>query len=108
ELWGGAEISVPESERAVPGEGEYSHEDLVGCRLFAIKAGSAAESGSAEESRLIGVVRGVEEYGGPPLLQLEAEDGREILVPFVRSICREIDVAAKIIRAELPEGLTEL
>ncbi len=56
----------------------------------------------------VGVVKGVEEYGGPPLLRVEAADGREILVPFARSICREIDVAAKTIRVELPEGLREL
>ncbi len=55
----------------------------------------------------MGVVSGVEDYGGPPLLKVEAADGREILVPFARAICREIDVAAKIIRVELPEGLLD-
>jgi ribosomal 30S subunit maturation factor RimM len=35
-------------------------------------------------------------------------DGREILVPFARAICREIDVAGKIIRVQLPEGLADL
>ena len=49
----------------------------------------------------------VQEYGGAPLLEVDA-GGREILVPLARSICREIDVARKIIRADLPEGLTEL
>ncbi len=87
----GADILVPEAERAAPEEGEYSHADLIGCSVI----------GEAP----VGMVKGVEEYGGPPLLQVEAADGREILVPFARSICREIDVAAKIIRVELPEGL---
>ena len=54
------------------------------------------------------MVRGVEDYGGPSLLRVETADGREILIPFARSVCREIDVAAKIIRADLPQGLTEL
>ena len=31
-----------------------------------------------------------------------------MLVPFANAICREIDVARKIIRAELPEGLADL
>ena len=31
-----------------------------------------------------------------------------VLIPFANAICREIDVARKIIRVELPEGLTEL
>ncbi len=97
ELWQGADILVPESERALPEEGEYSHADLIGCSLVRLGTGE-----------LVGVVTGVEEYGGPPLLRLDATDGREILVPFARSMCREIDVAKKIIRVELPEGLTEL
>ena len=35
------------------------------------------------------------------------EDGRDVLVPFAQAICKEIDVAAKTIRAELPEGLLD-
>jgi 16S rRNA processing protein RimM len=91
----GANVLVEEAERERPGEGEYSHEDLVGCMVWC-------------EDRPVGVVRSVEDYGGPPLLKLEAADGREILVPFALSICREIDVARKIIQARLPEGLMEL
>jgi 16S rRNA processing protein RimM len=91
----GADVLVEEAERERPGEGEYSHEDLVGCTVMC-------------EDRPVGVVRSVEDYGGTPLLKLEAADGREILVPFARAICQEIDVFAKVIRARLPEGLTEL
>ncbi len=34
----GADILVPESERAVPEEGEYSHADLIGCR-WSVRSG---------------------------------------------------------------------
>jgi 16S rRNA processing protein RimM len=96
ESWQNADVLVREAERAEPEEGEYSHADLIGCRVV-------AESGEP-----VGVVKGLEEYGGPSLLRVELTDGREVLVPFAKSICREIDVAAKIIRVQLPEGLTEL
>lgn len=94
EQWAGADVLVPEAERARPEPGEYSHADLIGCQVIA--------------GGPVGVVEGVEEYGGPPLLKIAAADGREILVPFARSICREIDVERKIIRVELPEGLLEV
>lgn len=97
EPWEGADVLVPEAERARPESDEYSHADLIGCMVVDEGAGGS-----------IGVVRGVEDYGGPSLLRVETADGREILIPFARSICREIDVAAKIIRADLPQGLTEL
>ena len=91
----GSELLVEESEQLRPAEGEYSHAELAGCEVW---------SGPDR----VGVVRGVEEYGGPPLLQVDAEDGREILIPFTRSICKVIDVAEKIIRVEAPEGLLDL
>jgi 16S rRNA processing protein RimM len=96
EPWQGADMLAPEAERVVPEDGEYSYTDLIGC--------SVVDSGVAP----IGVVKGVEDYGGPPLLRVEAADGREILVPFARSICKEIKVAEKIIRVDLPAGLLEL
>jgi len=93
EQWEGAEMLVPASEVEPPEEGAFSYADLVGCRVV--------------DDGLVGVVTEVEEFGGAPLLKLEAADGREILVPFARSICKVIDVASKTIRVELPEGLLE-
>ena len=97
EQWTGADILVEESERAVPEPGEYSHADLIGCALI--------DDATGQE---LGRVQGVEDYGSSPLLEVEAAGGRRMLIPFARSICREIDVAGKRIRANLPEGLTEL
>jgi 16S rRNA processing protein RimM len=109
EPWEGADILVEESQKAQPEEGEYSHADLIGCTLVSGSVPGAGEGAAGEEwERTVGVVRGIEEYGGTPLLKVEATDGREILVPFARSICREIDVAHKIIRVQLPEGLMDL
>jgi len=97
--WSGADILAPESERIRPEPGEYSHADLIGCSMI---------GSSSPDKAPIGTVVGVEDYGGAPLLRVETAEGREILVPFAGAICREIDVTAKTIRVELPEGLTEL
>jgi len=95
ETWQGADILVEQAE--LPDPGEYSHADLIGCTLVCEASGRTA-----------GVVRDVEDYGGTPLLKLESAEGREILVPFARSICHDVDVARKMIRARLPEGLMDL
>jgi 16S rRNA processing protein RimM len=94
EIWRGADLLAPESERARPEPGEYSHADLIGCEICAPEP--------------LGTVRGVEDYGSQILLRVEKAAGGEMLVPFAKAICREIDVARKIIRAELPEGLADL
>lgn len=98
EKWEGAEILVPASEVEPPEEGAFSYADLVGCKVL---------DDAVVDDDEVGVVTEVEEYGGAPLLKLEAADGREILIPFARSICKVIDVASKTIRVELPEGLLE-
>ena len=92
EHWQHADVLVPDSEREQPEEGFYSHADLIGCALW-------------NRNEKVGVVRAIEDFGGPTLLEIRLEDGRDVLVPFAKAICKEIDVAAKTIRAELPEGL---
>jgi 16S rRNA processing protein RimM len=94
ERWAGADVLVADTERELPEEGAYSHAYLIGCVLW-------------NRDVKTGVVRSVEDYGGGPLLEVKLEDGRDVLVPFTLAICKEIDVAAKTIRAELPEGLLD-
>lgn len=95
EPWEHSEILVPAEERAVPEEGAYLHEDLIGCVV-------------EDRGQVIGTIEGVEEFGGPPILRLTTPAGKELLIPFVKAMCTDIDIPAKRIRVELPEGLTEL
>ncbi len=94
EPWAGADILVADAEREMPEEGAFSHADLIGCVLW-------------NRNARVGSVRAIEDYGGGPLLDVKLDSGGEVLVPFTLTICKEIDVAAKTIRAELPEGLLE-
>jgi 16S rRNA processing protein RimM len=95
EPWEGAEILVAPEDRIQPEAGEYLYEDLIGCSV-------------EENGRVLGTIESVEELGGPPMLVLRTLEGRELLIPFARAICREIDVAHRLIRVELPEGLEKL
>jgi 16S rRNA processing protein RimM len=95
ELWEGAEIFVPTGQRVEPEEGAYLDDDLIGCELRA-------------DGMRIGVVEAIDNYGGGPILTVRREDGREALIPFARAICPDIDIAAKVIHAVLPEGLLDL
>jgi 16S rRNA processing protein RimM len=95
EPWERAEILVPPEERILPEEGAFLHSDLIGCVV-------------TQGDRVLGTVESVEEYGGPSTLRLVDQYGRERLIPFVRPLCPEIDVAGKRIVVELPEGLADL
>jgi 16S rRNA processing protein RimM len=88
----GQEMAIPKSEREPAGEGEYYYADLVGCELVDAASGESC-----------GTVTAWYETGGPVLLEAGS-----MLVPFVPSICPEVDLERKQIRVRLPEGLREL
>ena len=55
----------------------------------------------------IGAVSEVVHGPGGDLLVLDLTDGREVLVPFVRAIVPEVDVAGRRVVLDPPEGLLE-
>ena len=87
----GVEVQIPRSERVELEPGEYFHSDVIGCEVR-----------DRVSNRLIGRVTNFEEYGGPPLIEI---DGGRLLIPFVKAICVDIRPEAKLIRVDLPEGL---
>jgi 16S rRNA processing protein RimM len=96
ELLAGAEVRIPREARRELAADEYYQSDLVGCEVIERRSGER-----------LGQVRAWQEYGGPPLLEVE-RPGEPLLIPFARSICVEIDVAGRRILVDLPEGLKEL
>lgn len=79
-----------ERQNAPLAEDEYYDEDLIGCRLM-------------QGERMLGNVVAVRHYPAQDVLELEGG----ALVPLVRAFVREIDLAARIVRVELPPGLVE-
>jgi 16S rRNA processing protein RimM len=92
----GADVSIPIEERASIDEGEYYQSDLIGCQIF------------NEQDRLLGTVEAWQETGGPLLLEVRTGDGKELLIPFAKSIFTKIDLERKRIEVKLPEGLEDL
>jgi len=92
----GCQLAVPESEAVALEEGRFYDWQLEGCRAVTV------------DGREIGTVREVLRTGGEsPVLLVRDERGRENLLPFVESICVEVDTARKEIRVDAPEGLLE-
>ena len=89
----GAEVRVPFGQRIILEPGEYFESDLLGCEVVDRRTGES-----------LGRVTRLDEGGSSGLLVVDDD----LLIPFARSICIEIDPAAKRIAVELPEGLKEL
>lgn len=59
-------------------------------------------------SGVLGEVAEVLHLPGQDVLAVRRPDDRELLVPFVRTLVPEVDLAAGVVVVDLPEGLTEL
>jgi 16S rRNA processing protein RimM len=59
------------------------------------------------DGTLVGTVHEVAHGPGSDLLVLKLDGGREALVPFVREIVPEVDLAARQVVIDPPEGLLE-
>jgi len=92
----GFDVGVPIEERTAVPEGEFYQSDLIGCAVI------------DATGRTLGTVEGLQETGGPLLLEVKTTNGKELLIPFANAICTKIDTAAKRIEVALPEGLEEL
>jgi 16S rRNA processing protein RimM len=88
----GAEVRIPATQRIALDEGEYFESDLIGCEVIDRRTGVS-----------LGKVSAWDDGGGSGLLVVG-----DLLIPFARSICVEIDPARKRIAVELPEGLKDL
>jgi 16S rRNA processing protein RimM len=91
----GQELRVPEDALQPLEPGQYYEYQLIGC---------AVERLSGET---VGTVSRVEGGLGGSRLVIDGRRG-EIQIPLAANICVDIDVAAKRIRIDPPEGLLEL
>jgi 16S rRNA processing protein RimM len=91
----GLELRVPEETLQPLGQGMYYLHQLEGCRV------------STRSGKEVGTVGKVEGGIGGSRLVIDGERG-EVLIPLAAEICVEIDVDAKRIVIEPPDGLLEL
>jgi 16S rRNA processing protein RimM len=94
ESWRGREIHVRRDDVPAAPEGEFYYFHLIGCDCNDVEAGD------------LGRVQSVIEDGGGLLLEVERGGGK-LLIPFVRSYVRRVDVERGEIDLELPPGLLE-
>lgn len=91
----GRELRVPLDRLApLPAETFYRH-DLIGCAVYTMDGGR------------VGAVSRVEGTLGGSRLVVDGPRG-EILIPLATEICTTIDVGAKRIVIDAPEGLLDL
>ena len=84
-------LTVARADAAPLDEGEYYVFDIVGLTVY------------DEANHELGTVENVIRTGSNDVYAVRAEDGHEILIPALRSVVREIDVAGGRMTVRLPE-----
>lgn len=87
------EIDVPLAERAPLAPDRFYLDDLLGLRVI------------DPAGRLVGTVVEVLERPAAEVLRIRMADGGEGLVPLVRAIVQQVDLAAGEVRIDPPRGL---
>jgi len=91
----GVELRVPEDVLQPLTQGVFYHHQLIGCEV------------ATTTGRIVGVVTRVDGGAAGSLLAIDGPRG-EILIPLAVDICVDVDVEAKRIRIDPPEGLLEV
>ena len=91
----GYQIVVNKEEQPPLKKDNYYFADLVNCEVF------------DKERGLIGKVTKVEQYSSNETLRIKLENGKDLLLPFVKAFVKKVDIETKRIDVELIEGMIE-
>jgi 16S rRNA processing protein RimM len=86
----GKRLYVPRERLPEPEADEFYHEDLVG--LAAVSPDGAPA----------GRVSAVYDFGAGDLIEITAENGEKVVLPFTREVVPEIDLGGRRLVVELP------
>lgn len=93
--WAGSTLAVPEESLAAPAPGEYYHYQVIGLEVF--------DTSGAR----IGILKQIWSTPGSELYVVAGVD-KEHLIPAVKEIISEVDLAAGRMIVDLPAGLLDL
>jgi 16S rRNA processing protein RimM len=91
----GADLIIEKAALPALEAGVYYWYDLIGLKVF------------TTDGRYLGRVASIIETGANDVYVVK-DDAREILIPALQSVVHTIDLDAKIMRVELPDGLEDI
>ena len=89
----GTELFVTREALPPPGEEEFYYNDLIDVPVYAVNGD------------ILGSVIAVHDFGAGTILEVNAKKGKTVLVPFTKDVVPVVDLSAKRIEIDPPEGL---
>ena len=105
ELLAGLEVIVPREERQALDEDSVYISELIGCTVY----DGASAVGRVDDVQFATTADGSRRLeDAAPLLAVTSPEGDEILIPFAKAFLVAVDIEARRIDMNLPEGLVEV
>ncbi|SFA41881.1 16S rRNA processing protein RimM [Parageobacillus thermantarcticus] len=95
EKFKGAMLKVPESQLGELNEGEYYFHEIIGCTVV------------TEEGETVGTVSEILTPGANDVWVVKRNNGKEVLIPYIEDVVKNVDVERKTITIRPMEGLLE-
>ncbi|WP_313732056.1 ribosome maturation factor RimM [Cohnella nanjingensis] len=93
EKFKGWELKVTADERVELEEDEYYLSDIVGCSVV------------TDEGETIGVISDILSPGANDVWVVKRPKGADLLLPFIDEVVLDVDVAGRVVKVHLMEGL---
>jgi len=91
----GSEIWIDKNRQVELDEGEYYFSDLLNCTVV------------SEDGKKLGKVSEILEQPASHILEVEKENGKKFLIPFIKEFVKEVDLKNKKIVVSLLKGMDE-
>ena len=88
-------LKISEEQMGSLDEGEYYYHEIIGCT---VRTADGAE---------FGVVKEILSPGANDVWVISGKNGKEVLIPYIDDVVKEIDVDAKMISIDPMEGLLD-
>lgn len=95
EAWKGTALKVPADQLGSLEEDEYYHHEILGCLVF------------TEEDEELGEITDILSTGANDVWVVQGNRPKDILVPYIDDVVKEVDVEQKIVRIHVMEGMLE-
>lgn len=93
ERFKGGVLKVSEEDREPLPEGEYYFQDIIGCKVF------------TTDGAYLGQVKEILTPGANDVWVVKPEKGKDILIPYIDDVVKNVDLERKVIKVYLIPGL---
>ncbi|MFC3882597.1 ribosome maturation factor RimM [Bacillus songklensis] len=88
-------IKIPESQLEELEEGEFYYHEIIGCRVV------------TEAGEEIGKIKEILSTGANDVWVVQRKGGKDLLLPYIEDVVKEIDIEDKLVKIHVMEGLLD-